>query len=251
MFAPKIKKVIISKDSTVETRSIQTALMLGEDPPTMVRCLLEELTCYKSDLQAREAMTVGSVEFVRESFRIANIEEPPNLTYHGLDEQLLGRSVRQTPLSEVKDRCFIKPVVTKLFTGFIFEPSGRSIAQDAHTLEQIDVVKSLPPETLVWVSEVVEFECEWRLYISGGNIIGRARYDPDGADDAPEPDAELVDSAILSLAFQHPYVLDVGVLKSGKTVIVEINDAWAIGLYGSALKPNQYYEFLENRWQSL
>ena len=37
----------------------------------------------------------------------------------------------------------------------------------------------------------------------------------------------------------------------GKTVLVEVNDAWAIGLYGRALDPKDYLNFLGNRWKTI
>src|SRR3546814_7795613 len=70
--------------------------------------------------------------------------------------------------------------------------------------------------------------------------LGWARYDPDGADDAPLPDAHDVQQMIRDHhkgeALQErthlcAYSLDVGVLDSGQTALVEVNDAWALGLY--------------------
>jgi hypothetical protein len=49
----------------------------------------------------------------------------------------------------------------------------------------------------------------------------------------------------------HPFACDVGVLSNGLTAIVEINDAWAIGLYGKCLQPREYTDFLFTRWKSI
>ena len=56
----------------------------------------------------------------------------------------------------------------------------------------------------------------------------------------------------------HPFAVDVGVLANGRTAIVELSDAWALGLYahartpvGTAWKPQDYIEFLQQRWRSI
>lgn len=83
----------------------------------------------------------------------------------------------------------------------------------------------------------------------------------DGADDAPEPDGRLVGEMATDLsdefryqaddALSQPFALDVGVLATGQTALVEVNDAWAIGLYENALSPSEYYRFLISRWDSI
>jgi len=50
---------------------------------------------------------------------------------------------------------------------------------------------------------------------------------------------------------RYPYTLDVGRLSTGGTALVETNDAWAIGLYGKALTPRVYLDFLGKRWKSI
>ena len=45
------------------------------------------------------------------------------------------------------------------------------------------------------------------------------------------------------------YALDVGVLSTGETALVEVNDAYGIGAYGIAAE--HYYTFLKARWDEL
>jgi hypothetical protein len=42
-----------------------------------------------------------------------------------------------------------------------------------------------------------------------------------------------------------------GVLSTGETAIVEVNDFWAIGLYDRALNPRVYLDLLQRRWNAL
>ena len=85
----------------------------------------------------------------------------------------------------------------------------------------------------------------------GATILGSARYDSEGHDDAPSPCLDVVRACVATMGLGHPYVLDFGVLANGETALVEANDAFAIGLYRGALSPRQYLAFLQARWSFL
>lgn len=53
---------------------------------------------------------------------------------------------------------------------------------------------------------------------------------------------------IASNVFCHGFAMDVGVLASGETSLVELNDAWAIGLYDQSITPIAYFFWLLKRW---
>ncbi|MEJ6002505.1 ATP-grasp domain-containing protein [Paucibacter soli] len=198
------------------------------------------------------ALPVGTVEFVREAMRVAGINEPESMSYPVELNVLLGRQLDVMPLDRVRGRKFIKPVTTKIFTGFVWDPSAPDETYSEHDLEQLEVTRGLKPETMVYVAEPVRFLCEWRVYVQGGLILGSARYDQDGEDEAPTPDADLVRRAVdlMSDSKGAPaaYGLDVGVLDTGETVVCEVNDAWALGLYGRAVEARDYVSMLASRW---
>lgn len=122
---------------------------------------------------------------------------------------------------------------------------------DNHDLIQYNALCGLLPDTPVWVSEPVQWIQEYRYYVMDSKIIGHARYDQDDADTAIEPDINIVEQCIADLAITHPYALDMGILSSGETAIVEVNDAWSIGLYAGAMTPQDYVRFLSARWCSI
>jgi hypothetical protein len=107
----------------------------------------------------------------------------------------------------------------------------------------------------------VRFLSETRLYVLGGQVIGQARYDQDGADDAPEASVLEAARAIVLLARSASTgaagrdnvhcSIDLGVLDTGATALVECNDAWALGLYGRSLHPTHYLALLASRWRQL
>ncbi|MDO9099687.1 MAG: ATP-grasp domain-containing protein [Caldisericota bacterium] len=227
------------------------AMLMDSGQAEVINCDIGALPS-RSLLLQRGAMPVGSVEFVRQAMKLAGIHEPAAMSYPPGCEPFLHRQIRRVPIVELRGRQFVKPTTTKSFNGFVLDADA-PLAQylDEHDLEQHTAMRSLPADTLVYASEVVQFQCEWRYYVLGGLIIGAARYDPDGLDDAPEPDLVVINACMASLAIQHPYALDIGVLADGRTAVVEVNDAWAIGWYRNSLKPMAYLEFLLARWRCL
>ncbi len=235
-----------------ESRAIRMAAMLM-DGIRVMNTSAKELDKHKNELLAG-AMPVGSVEFVRRAFHVIGVQEPPNISYPPGCESHLHRKVEQTTAHQVVygvGAHFVKPVTTKAFTGFVLDRTYGAPGLNPHDIEQSHALFKLPGDTAVWVSQPVEWLCEWRFYVQDGVSIGRARYDEDGADDASEPDPDVVQRCIADLSIAHPYALDVGVLSTGQTAIVEVNDAWAVGLYGDALDAKVYLKFLISRWKSI
>lgn len=174
----------------------------------------------------------------------------------------MGRAFRQVTagqaraglnlgLGEVEGRFFVKPVRTKLFTGFVFDGARPPAQINSNDWMERRAFMDLPADELVWVSEVVDLVCEWRFYVAGRKILGQARYDPDGEDGALAPDHGIVRSMAADLQLEHPVAIDVGVTRQGQTILIEVNDAWALGNYHQALTDRQYTEFLYARWQQL
>lgn len=45
------------------------------------------------------------------------------------------------------------------------------------------------------------------------------------------------------------YCLDVGVLSTGETALIEVNDGFSVGMYG--MSKELYAELLQTRWKEL
>lgn len=233
-----------------ETRAILQECMLNDIPVKHVG--INDLEEYQSDLKQGDTMAVGSVEFVRKAFLLAGKWEPDVVPYPAELTGYLHRSVLVTNLlGIVGNRVFVKPTELKKFNGFVYNNSRKLSDYDDHDQDQLLILIRQPIDTKFYVSEVVEFLSEYRYYVdSNSNILGSARYDPN-EEDAPEPDLAIVKEMIARLDRKTPYALDVGVLKNGTTALVELNDAWAIGLYGKALSTKDYLNFLWMRWQDI
>ena len=240
--------IILQNPSSYETRAIRTAAMLVDNVVIWNSTLADLSNEHNTNLLTNGAMPVGSVEFVRKAMEISSITEPPNITYPEEISSYLKRGVIQTTIDKIILGYFIKPIETKTFTGFIY---GEVDDMDESDLEQMMVVSKLPNDTQIWMSEPVIWKSEWRYYVMDGQITGKARYDQNDDDDAPIPDETIVQNCINDLSFKHPYALDFGVLGNGETALVEVNDAWAIGLYSNSITPREYLIFLLNRWNGL
>lgn len=243
--------VILQTQPTCETRAIRAASMLL-DHLVVLNSSFENLEFHAQHLR-NGALPVGSVEFLREAMRVAGINEPQFSCYPAKSKQYWRRNIESTTVDKAKTGSFVKPVKTKLFSGFVLDhqiPHCDSYAVDcdSYFMEQFAVFSKLPHETPIWTSDPVSWKSEWRYYVAHGEIVGHARYD-DGAEDADMPDLWVVRRCIADLQIKHPYALDMGVLATGQTALVEVNDAWAIGLYSKALSPIDYLYFLRSRWR--
>lgn len=236
-----------------ETRAAMAGALLQEHPVEVLRVPMAGLTheTVAPRLRSGSALPVGTVEFVREALRAAGITEPWNMSYPHELQRYLRRDVHRVLAGEVRGRWFVKPLSTKAFTGFVFNSGADPSLLTPEMREQHEAFSALPATVPVWISAPVEFVSEWRFYVRDRKVIGEARYDPDGADEAPEPDSDTVREAAESLPTAQPCALDFGVLRSGETALVEVNDAWALGLYGGALSGREYLEFLWARWVGL
>ena len=255
-------QVLLQDISTYETRAVIQACILSDVKVHRTSLgMLQTLFDFKSELLRGDLMPVGSVEFVSECFSIMGIESPSWSSYPEQLESFLQRNIKVRSVSYVRSLSsdedwskipvFIKPAYqVKLFNGFVFYPSKKREDYDEHDQEQWDIVMSVEYKTLICVSEIVDFQSEWRYYIDDNKIIGSARYD-DGPDAALSPELDVVHQMIEAMPMSHPYTLDVGRLSTGGTALVETNDAWAIGLYGKALAPKVYLDFLGKRWKSI
>ncbi|VMW92783.1 Uncharacterised protein [Streptococcus pneumoniae] len=99
----------------------------------------------------------------------------------------------------------------------------------------------------IWISEVVEFIAEWRCFVLDGRVLDVRPYT---GDYHAQFDASVIDEAI-SCWKDAPiaYGLDIGVTRDGRTLVVEVNDGYALGNYG--LSPLKSINFHRARWKEM
>lgn len=100
-------------------------------------------------------------------------------------------------------------------------------------------------DTPCYVSEEVDFISEYRCFFRHGEPVGVKHYR--GSSFVPL-DKTTYNKMAKACKHHMPaaYVLDMGVTADGRTLLIESNDAYAVGSYG--LTGIVYARFLEARW---
>jgi hypothetical protein len=193
-----------------------------------------------SELQFSDpnSVPVGSVEFVREFAKVHEIAMPiQDMSYPEELRKYLGRTIRAGQFDEAAPDEFVKPRETKIFDGGIRK-----------------FLKEIPedPSTPCWISEPIRFEYEFRFYIHDKKILGWAQYD-DGMIDRI-PNSICVRDMICDYGKSQPigYAIDIGETISGDSILIEVNDGWALGFYPwGRLRPEDYILLLTSRWNEI
>ena len=186
----------------------------------------------------RDAIPVGTVEFVRQVMSKHNIVSPSMPSYPDCLFQFLHRKVWSGQYQDCKDNTqFVKPCETKAFTGSIIQ----------------NLEEDVGPTCDCWFSEPVEFITEVRYYIVNGKLVGYGRYD-DGDDNNPMPNTQTILAAIEIMNQNNApsgYSLDFGVLTTCETALIEANDGWALGYYKGTCSYVDYALLLAKRWADI
>ncbi|MBB4518548.1 hypothetical protein GGD68_007356 [Paraburkholderia fungorum] len=91
---------------------------------------------------------------------------------------------------------------------------------------------------------------EWRAYVAGGQLLDICLADH-GGDVNAMPDQMIIEDAVQPLTAQRGtpagYVIDFGVLETGETALIEMNDGFSIGAY-AGVSPDAYWAVTVSRW---
>lgn len=173
--------------------------------------------------------------------------------YPDVMKKYLGRKIWKDTITSIANNedkwsagYFVKPIKTKAFTGKIIS-SISDLCGTGNSGEDYEV----------WVSEHVPIAAEWRCFImydrildirpyglvSGGDYSGyRYHYDYSIVHD-------MLESFIKWDDRPDACSMDICVTTDGRTLLVEMNDAYALGCYG--LHSLFYARFLSARWSQL
>ncbi len=128
--------------------------------------------------------------------------------------------------------CFIKPYITKQFITFWLNDNTLSL------------LESFDGNTKIWVSQLIDIESEWRIFVHKNRVVGSSYY---SGNFKLTPDYDYIND-IVSTYKSSPvgYTLDIGMLSHDANTIIEVNDFWGIGSYG--LNPERYAAMLIDRY---
>jgi len=142
--------------------------------------------------------------------------------------------------NELMEPLFVKPKGRiKRFTGTVFASPSDIVYMEGASAK-------MP----VYCSEVVRWLSEYRIFVMYGRIVGIQHY-------AGDP-AHVLDERVVAEAVQTyqgsgeapaGYGIDFGVLNSGQTALIEVNDGFSLGSYG--LDRSVYTDLTIARWCEL
>lgn len=190
-------------------------------------------------------LVAGSISFIRYAARLGGFKISDLDSYPPCLESYLGRKItRGKTLREAKtllskgNTFFIKPTKTKRFTGFVatdeYDPRFNC------TSNQQEVV----------LSEIVNFEDEFRCYVVNGKLVGIGTHCSDFQNVPPgELFKEVIDIYTQNGA-PSAYGIDFGVLDDGRVVLIEVNDGWGLGAYQGVTR-TQYWDVITTRWAEI
>ena len=190
----------------------------------------------------RETPVVGGIPVVTGAIEALGCPMPQTSSLPPVLEPYFGRRVWEQSLGEVRYHVnnergplFIKPLPQdhKLFNGHV-----------VNKFRDLILTSSIAPETQILCSEAIHLVSEYRGFVHRGEIIGLRHYH---GDFRFYPDTKIADDALAN--FEGCPVacsMDWGVTRDGKTVLIEVNDAYALGCYG--LDRLLYASMMRDRW---
>lgn len=188
----------------------------------------------------KEDLIVGSIEDTRKALRKFKIEVP-EICYPEELKSFLERKVWKSKLSIIeKDssqwNVFIKPIEGKKFTGLVIR-GFRDLIGIRSDDNDIDIL----------CSETVNFVSEWRCFVRYGKELDVRRYKGEWR---TYFDPKVIEKAVSEfISAPKGYGIDFGVTDKGETLLIEVNDGYALGSYG--LQSLDYAKLLSARWAEL
>ena len=189
---------------------------------------------------SREDVVVGCVDTVRSRLHDFGITAP-EIDYPDELRRYLGRKVWKTKMSVInsdpdKWPVFIKPLEDKQFTGVVVRSTKDLIGCGIAGVDQD-----------IFCSEVVDLVSEWRCFVRYGRILDVRHYSGDWR---KHFDHRVIEEAVDGYKnAPAAYSADFGLTSDGRTLLIEVNDGYALGCYG--LFYIDYAKMLSARWAEL
>ena len=187
----------------------------------------------------------GDVDTMFTAMKQLNINYEYN-DYPKCLNKYLHRKIWESSIKDIKTELFneyiINPIFIKpkyklkKFTGFIIK-----------SIDDLNKINNAGDNTKIICSEPVNFISEYRCPVINGEIKDLCFY---SGDSNINIDKSIVQKMVKEFVNSpKAYCIDVGVLSSGETALIEVNDAFSIGIY--SMSKEVYAELLITRWNEL
>lgn len=168
---------------------------------------------------------IGTVEFVCNYLDkyFGLIPKPKNIPDELMEWQFVGRIIKNGTEQDIIKESFVKSNdKIKVFT---------EICDKA-------------PKGNYQISELIDIVTEWRAFIYNGELVGLVNY---AGDFTKMPNIYKIRKMIQAYKTQPiAYTLDVAVIQSEMTVVIEVHDFFSCGLYGFA--EYKILPFMFSKW---
>lgn len=190
----------------------------------------------------RATPVVGTIPSVHGALRQVGVEPPKSDDYPTTLRSYLHRQVTKSTLATLQNRessnsIFVKPAgEQKKFTGRVI-----------YGYQDLYLPPTISKRTEVWISEIVDWLTEYRVYVINGSVAAINHYDGD-------PTIQIELPVVLEAINRYrtapsAYAIDFGVLSTGQTALIEVNDGYSLGAYG--IDSESYTRLLFTRWNEL
>ena len=194
----------------------------------------------------RETLVVGGMVEVHHALKIIGVASPAPLNLPESLSAYRGRKIWTSTWEKIHrqlkagpmDPVFVKPLkAAKAFTGYVVA-----------NLADLEPTIHLSAHMELLVSECVDFVTEWRYFVHKQEIVGIAHYQ---GDCLLPLNSQVIGQAVKDYEREAPiaYSIDFGLTRDGRVLLIEVNDAIALGCYG--LGAVRYSTMLEDRWSEL
>jgi hypothetical protein len=196
----------------------------------------------------RLSLVVGDLDCIKGALHQLDIPLPPLNEYPASLVAFLNRRIWRSTLGNLERSLragmtrsvFAKPANRcKRFTGMVFHDDG-----------DLYRVAGVSRREDIFCAEVVSWLSEYRVYVVNSEIRSVDFYD---GDPNIKIDIAVIRNSIAALDLAGEsyagYTLDFGVLSSGETALIEMNDGFAIGAY--QITDRDYTDLIISRWAQL
>ncbi|MEZ6142993.1 MAG: ATP-grasp domain-containing protein [Zavarzinella sp.] len=192
-------------------------------------------------------LIAGNMDVVPWALKRLNCDGPFLTSYPTGLAEFYGRQLSVSTLEEVRRRVeydgrplFVKPLHPfKRFNGFVYE--SRTDDANFHGASY-----RMP----VYVSQVVHFVSEFRVYIAHTSIVGITPYAGHSVFPPTNWLKQILNALQESKELSAGCSIDVGLMNDGTWVVVECNDGFALGQY-PGLSSDSYADVIIARWEEL
>ncbi len=244
-----IEKAFIQEKGNGKLRHEEELVISGLNKRNIPYSLYTEKRIRRRQLPLdSSSLVVGDMLCIYGALKQLKIPIPEAISYPPSLHNFLHRKTWETTLRGLEEKLWNeeqKPIFAKpssqqkRFTGRIF-----SSASDLYYVSHVS------RNEILTCSEIVKWISEYRVYVVNSEIRAIDNYDGD-------PDImvsrDTIENAIETLGQNNEsyagYAIDFGVLDTGETALIEMNDGFAVGAY--SIDSENYTDMVLARWDEL